>query len=147
MTEMNESTSTEQMQITDDAEITNTNAIVQLPTDKRPSDENDEPRASKRLRSSCLQANTASPTTMHSIPWTPPSKQSLLLIQSQSLSVFQFVLSLVQTMVTSSEHYLTDEHHQWLLATVKQYDGSCNDDRLEFIIQIASMVTKSSLVR
>ncbi|CAF0899518.1 unnamed protein product [Adineta ricciae] len=140
MIETNELTSTEQMQVADDAETTNTNAIVQLATDKRPSDENDEPRASKRLRSSCLHSNTLSPTTIHSLQWTPPSKQSLLLMQSQSLSLFQFALSLVQTIVTSSEHYLTDEHHQWLLATIKQYDSSCNDDRLEFIIQIAYLV-------
>ena len=147
MTETNELTSTEQMQVANDAETANTNAIVQLATDKRPSDENDEPRASKRLRSSCLHSNTLSPTMIHPIQWTPPSKQSLLLMQSQSLSLFQFALSLVQTIVTSSEHYLTDEHHQWLIATIKQYDGSCNDDRLEFIIQIACMVTKTSLVR
>ncbi|UJR27984.1 hypothetical protein I4U23_009242 [Adineta vaga] len=136
----------EQMQSTNVNETMSNIPIVPSVADKRPSDENDEPHASKRLRSSCSQSNHPS-STMSIIQWNPPSKQSLILLQSQSLSLFQFVLSLVRTILISSENSLTDEHYQWLQTTVNQYDSNCNSDKLNLIIQVACMVTKSNLVR
>ncbi len=102
--------------------------------EKRSSDENDEPRSFKRLRPSTSQ-------------WIPPSKQLVSNLQSQSTSLFQFTLSMVQTILTSSESSLTDEHYHWLYTTIQQYDSNSNIDKLNVLIETACIVAKNDLVR
>jgi len=109
---------------------TNSNLI----NDKRSTDENDEPRSSKRLRSSIIQ-------------WIPPSKQFITNTQSQSSSLFQFVLSLIRTIIISTESFLTDEHYHWLHRTINQYDSNYNIDKLNILIETACIVAKLHLVR
>jgi hypothetical protein len=105
--------------------------------DKRSSNENDEPRSSKRLRSSFSQT----------IQWIPPSKQLVIHLQSQTESLFQFILSLVYTILTSSETHLTDEHYRWLHTTINHYDSNYNIDKLNILIETACIVAKRYLVR
>jgi len=106
--------------------------------DKRLSDENDQPRSSKRHRASCSRPI---------LQWIPPSKQSVTNLQSQSSSLFQFILSLVHTILTSSELHLTDEHYRWLHTTTNQYDSNYNIDKLNLLIETACIVAKRDLVR
>jgi hypothetical protein len=112
--------------------------------DKRPGDENDEPPSSKRLRLSCSQSTN--PTTNNN-QWIPPSKQLVTHLQSQSSSIFQFILSLVHTILTPSECHLTDEHCRWLHTSVNLYDHNYNIDKLNLLIETACIVAKTDLVR
>ncbi|CAF0786478.1 unnamed protein product [Adineta steineri] len=135
--------SSEQMQTTDTIETMNIPILTPV-NDKRSSDENDEPRSSKRLRSSCSQSTT---NTINTAQWIPPSKQLVTRLQSQSSSLFQFVLSLIHTILTPSEIHLTDEHCHWLHTTVNLYDDSYNIDKLNLLIETACIVAKTDLVR
>jgi hypothetical protein len=105
--------------------------------DKRLTNENEQPRSSKRHRLSSLQT----------IQWIPPSKQLVIHLQSQSSSIFQFILSLVHTILISSEIHLTDEHYHWLHTTINHYDSNYNIDKLNLLIETACIVAKSDLVR
>ena len=106
--------------------------------DKRSSDENDQPRSSKRIRSSCSQTI---------LQWNPPSKQLVNHVQSQSSSLFQFILSLIYTILTSSELHLTDEQYRWLHRTINECHSNYNIDKLDLIIETACIVVKRDLVR
>lgn len=106
--------------------------------EKRSSDENDHPRSSKRLRSSLT------PTILS---WSPPSKHYIHHLHTQSSSLFQFILSLLQTIITSSEFHLTDEHYRWLNQTIHHYDSNSNVDKLNLLIDTACIVVKNDLVR
>ncbi len=107
--------------------------------DKRSYNENDQPRSSKRLRSS-------SPLPLQTIQWIPPSKNFVTHIQFQSSSLFQFILTLVNTILKSSESNLTDEHYQWLYTTINHYDSNYNVDKLNVLIETACIVVKRGLV-
>ena len=141
-------TSSEHVQITNLIETTAI-PIMAIDSDKRPSDENDEPRSSKRLRSSYSQSNNLPPPTTATsiIQWSPPSKQLVTRLQSQSSSLFQFILSLVHTILTPSDNHLTDEHCHWLHTTVNLYDDQYNIDKLNLLIETACIVAKTDLVR
>jgi hypothetical protein len=112
-------------------------------SDKRSGDENDEPRSVKRLRSSFLQSDNS--TTM--IKWIPPSKQFVTSLHTQSSSLFQFILLLIHTILTSSDNHLTDEHCRWLHSTVHLYEQNYNIDKLSILIETACKVVKTNLVR
>ncbi|CAF2345677.1 unnamed protein product [Rotaria sp. Silwood2] len=142
------STLSEQIQAINRIEINNIS--IQTPiNDKRPSDENDEPRSIKRFRSSCSQSNdsttTTTTTTTNIIQWIPPSKQLVTHVQSQSSSLFQFILSLVHIILNSTENHLTDEHCCWLHKTVNNYDHNYNIDKLNLLIETACIVIMSNL--
>ena len=113
--------------------------------DKRSSDENDEPRSFKRLRSSCSQSNDSQPTTAPS--WIPPSKQQTSRLQSQSSSLFQFFLSLIHIILTPFQHDLTDEQCRWLHSTVNLDDEPYDSQKLNILIETACTVVKANLVR
>ena len=115
-------------------------------TDKRPSDENDEPRASKRLRSSCTLSNNPRATTPNGMPWSPSSKQEVTQLHSQPASIFQFILSHVRATVTPSHDQLTDEDYQCLYTSLNQYDYHEDMSKLRLLIDVAWMVTKTNLV-
>ena len=116
-------------------------------TDKRPNDENDEINSSKRLRksSSSQSMNSTTITTSNIIPWIPPSKHLVKHLQSQSSSLFQFILSLVHVILTSSITHLTDEHFHWLHTTINLYDYHYNIDKLNLLIETACIVAKRDL--
>lgn len=121
-----------------------TNSHVSSTSDKRSIDENDEPHISKRLRSSCT------PTINHTttvLKWNPPSKQIVSHLQSQSSSLFQFTLSLIRTIITSTDNQLTEEHSRWLHLTLNLYDHNYNSDKINVLIETACKVAKISLVR
>ena len=123
--------------------ISNSNPTAFNTIEKRSIDENDQPRLSKRLRSSCTQVTTAPGT----VSWIPPSKQLVTRIQSQSSSLFQFILLLIRTILTSSDDRLTDEHSRWLHSTVKSYDDQCNTEKINLLIETACKVAQISFVR
>lgn len=106
--------------------------------EKRSSDENDHPRSSKRLRSSF---------TPNILSWNIPSKHDIQHLHAQSSSLFQFILSLLHTIITSSEFHLTNEHYQWLHQTIHHYDSNSNIDKLNLLIDTACIVVKNDLVR
>ncbi|CAF0979301.1 unnamed protein product [Rotaria sp. Silwood1] len=128
-----------------------TNSIIPSTSDKRSIDENDQPHIAKRLRSSCSQAsnnvNTTTTTTTTGIKWIPPSKQLVTHLQSQSSSLFQFTLSLIHTIFTSTDNHLTDEHSRWLHSTLNLYDHNYNSEKINVLIETACKVAKISLVR
>lgn len=113
--------------------------------DKRSSDENDERRSFKRLRSSCSQSNDSQTTT--TLLWIPPSKQQISRLQSQSFSLFQFLLLLVHTILTTPQQHLTDEQNRWLHSTVHLYDEHSDSQKLTILIETACTVVKTNLVR
>ncbi|CAF3877784.1 unnamed protein product [Rotaria magnacalcarata] len=139
-------TSSEQNQTVEPIETSGTLNLT-ANSEKRPSDENDEPRLSKRPRLSCSQSLDPTTTTpaIHT-SWIPPSKQTVINLQSQSSSLFQFILSLVHIILTSSDSYLTDEHCGWLHTTVNHYDDSnYNIDKLNLLIETACLVIMTVL--
>ena len=118
--------------------------------DKRSTDENDEPHLSKRLRSSSLPGDQSPATTTTSatmMRWIPPSKQSVTRLQCQSSSLFQFVLSLMPTILSSTEDQLTDEHSRWLHTTVNLYGHQYNAEKINLLIETACKVAKINFVR
>jgi hypothetical protein len=142
------SSSMETRSIDEAVESSSTAAACPMDTstiDKRSSDENDEPRSFKRLRSSCSQSNDSQ--TMTTLPWIPPSKQQISRLQSQSSSLFQFVLLLVHTILTASQQHLTDEQYRWLHSTVHLYDEHSDSQKLDILIETACTVVKTNLVR
>jgi hypothetical protein len=126
--------------------ISSPNSIVPSTSDKRLIDENDEPHISKRLRSSCSQASNSSNTTTI-IKWIPPSKQFVTHLYSQSSSLFQFTLSLIRTIFSSTDNHLTDEHSRWLHSTLNLYGHNVNNEKNHVLIEKACKVAKISLVR
>jgi len=122
------------------------NPIIPSTSDKRSIDENDEPHISKRLRSSCSQASNSSNTTTI-IKWIPPSKQFVINLQSQSASLFQFTLSLIRTIFSSTDNHLTDEHSRWLHSTLNLYGHNDNNEKINVLIETACKVAKLNLVR
>ena len=101
---------------------------------KRSTDENDHPHPSKRHRSTNLA-------------WIPPSKYEVDHFHIQSSSLFQFILSLLHTIIPSSEFHLTNEHYHWLHQTINHYHSNSNVDKLNLLIDTACMVVKNDLVR
>ncbi|CAF1335028.1 unnamed protein product [Rotaria sordida] len=140
------STLPEQIQTINTIEINNSSILTSI-NDKRPSDENDEPHTIKRFRSSFSQSTYPTTTTTNIIQWIPPSKQLVTHIQSQSSSLFQFILSLVHIILNSTENHLTDEHCCWLHKTINNYDHNYNIDKLNLLIETACIVVKTDLVR
>jgi hypothetical protein len=126
--------------------IPSPNPIVLSTNDKRSMDENDEPHISKRLRSSFSQTSNSSNTTTI-VKWIPPSKQRITCLQSQSGSLFQFTLSLVNTIFLSTDNHLTDEHTRWLHSTLNSYGHNYNNDKINVLIETAYKVAKLNLVR
>ena len=114
-----------------------------LNIDKRPNDENNEINSSKRLRKS---SSSQSMNSITIIPWIPPSTHLVTHLQSQSSSLFQFILSLVHIILTSSITHLTDEHFQWLHTTINLYDYHYNIDKLNLLIETACIVAKRDLI-
>lgn len=102
--------------------------------EKRSNDENNPVRSSKRPRSSIQQ-------------WIPPSKQFIQNLQSQSASLFQFILSLVHPMFISNESLLSEEQYNWLYAILSEYGSSPNRDKFRLLIETACIVAKKDLVR
>ncbi|CAF2592883.1 unnamed protein product [Rotaria sp. Silwood2] len=136
--------------LTSSEPIPSTNSIIPSTSDKRSIDENDEPHIAKRLRSSCSQASNSSnttTTTTTAIKWIPPSKQLVIHLQAQSSSLFQFTLSLIHTIFTSTDNHLTDEHSRWLHSTLNLYDHNYNSEKINVLIETACKVAKISLVR
>jgi len=119
------------------------NSIIPSTSDKRSIDENDEPHISKRLRSSCSQASNT--TTV--VKWIPPSKQLITHLQSQSSSLFQFTLSLINTILPSTDNHLTHEHSRWLHSTLNLYGHTDNNEKINVLIETACKVVKINLVR
>jgi hypothetical protein len=117
--------------------------------DKRSMDENDGSHLSKRLRSSSLHVDQspATTTTTSMTRWIPPSKQSVTRLQSQSSSLFQFVLSLMPTILSSTEDQLTVEHSRWLHSTVNLYGHQYNTEKINLLIETACKVAKINFVR
>lgn len=112
--------------------------------DKRSMDDQDESHLSKRLRSSCPTTTT---TIQSTINWIPPSKQLVTRLHKQSSSIFQFILSLIQTIIVTTDQILTDEHSRWLHATVNHYEDEYNFDKIHLTIETALKVVKIDLVR
>ena len=116
--------------------------------DKRSTDENDEPHLSKRLRSSSLQVEQSPTTTMTTATtWIPPSKQLVTRLQSQSSSLFQFLLSLIHTILSSAADQLTDDHSRWLHSTVNLYGHQYSTEKINLLIETACKVAKINFVR
>ncbi|CAF4382312.1 unnamed protein product [Rotaria socialis] len=125
---------------------TNTNSSSPSTTDKRSIDENGEPHISKRLRSSYSQAiDNTNATTM--VKWIPPSKQLVTNLQAQSSSLFQFTLSLIHTIINSTDNQITNEHSRWLHSTLNLYGHNYNNEKINVLIETACKVAKISLVR
>lgn len=113
--------------------------------DKRSMEDQDESHHSKRLRSSCPTTN---PSTVQSVlQWIPPSKQLVTHLQSQSSSLFQFLLALIQTIFNSTDEPLTAEHSRWLHSTVNLYGEEYNVDKINLMIETACKVAKINFVR
>jgi hypothetical protein len=130
--------------------VVNTSLPLTSTGDKRSIDEHDELHLSKRLRSSSShtsQSPTSINTTTAMIKWVPPSKHSVTRLQSQSSSLFQFILSLIHMILTSIDHQLTDEHSRWLHSTVNLYGHHYNRDKINLLIETACKVAKINFVR
>lgn len=115
----------------------NDNLLVQI-LDKRSIDENDQPtsHSNKRVRRNTTEQN-----------WTPPAKEFVRHLQNQSSSLLQFTLSLVNTIVLSSDCQLTDEHLHWLHTTMNSYGHNYNREKIEVLIETACKIAKLNLVR
>ncbi|CAF1497847.1 unnamed protein product [Rotaria magnacalcarata] len=125
---------------------TTTNSSSPSTSDKRSIDENGEPHISKRLRSSYSQVtDNTNATTM--VKWTPPSKQLVTNLQAQSSSLFQFTLSLIHTIINSTDNQITNEHSRWLHSTLNLYGHNYNNEKINVLIETACKVAKISLVR
>jgi hypothetical protein len=136
---------------TSSEQILSTNSIPTPTTittagDKRSSDENDGPHISKRLRSSCSQTSNGSNITTV-VKWIPPTKCLVTRLQSQSSSLFQFILSLIHTIFPSTDNHLTDEHTHWLHSTISLYGHNNNIDKINILIETACKVEKINFVR
>lgn len=115
--------------------------VVSSSNDKRAIDENDQPTRTKRLRSSNpLTTNTV-------VKWIPPSKQLVRRIQSQSSSIFQLISSLLELILPSNEHSLTDEHSRWLHTTINTSDYEYNHEKIDLLIATAYEATKSRQIQ
>ncbi|CAF3708171.1 unnamed protein product [Adineta steineri] len=126
--------------------LPNYNLSLPSTSDKRTIDENDGPQATKRLRASSSQAsNNCNSTTI--IKWIPPSNQLITHLQSQSSSLFQFILALIQTIISSADNQLTDEHSRWLYSTLDLYDHNYNNEKINILIETACKVAKINFVR
>jgi hypothetical protein len=121
--------------------ISSPNPILPSTIDKRSIDENAVPHVSKRLRSSCSQSSNI--TTI--IKWIPPSNELVRDLQSRSSSLFQFTLSLVNTILSSTVTHLTDEHSRWLHSTLYLYDPNYNNNKLHLLIETAWKIAQSNL--
>ena len=112
--------------------------------DKRAIDENDQPSLTKRLRSS----HTVNPLTTNTIvKWIPPSKQLVRRVQSQSSSIFQLISSLLELILPSTDHSLTDEHSRWLHTTINASDDEYNHEKIDLLITTAYEATKSGQIQ
>lgn len=115
--------------------------VVSSNNDKRAIDENDQPSLTKRLRSShSLTTNTV-------VKWIPPSKQLVRRLQSQSSSIFQLISSLLELILPSIDHSLTDEHSRWLHTTINASDEEYNHEKIDLLITTAYEATKSGQIQ
>lgn len=112
-------------------------------SDKRAIDENAQPSLTKRLRSSYSQSNN-SLTTNTVLKWIPPSKQLVRRLQSQSSSLLQFISSLLEIILPSIDHPLTDEHSHWLHSTINSSDYEYNHEKIDLLITTAYRASKSA---
>lgn len=113
--------------------------------DKRALDDSDEPADRKRLRS-CSPTSDRDSTTIV-IKWTPPSEQFLAHVQSQSASLFQFILSLVNTIYSSADHPFTDEHSRWIHSKLPPRAEDYNADKIDSLIATACRIAETNFVR
>jgi hypothetical protein len=123
-------------------------SILPSTNDKRSIDENDQPHMSKRLRSSCSQASSSSSSnTTIVVKWIPPSQQCVTQLHTQSPSLFHFTRCLINNIISSTDHYLTDEHFRWLHSTLNLFNSDHNNEKFDVLIQTAYEAAKRNLVR